>query len=279
MGRLDGKVAFITGGARGQGRAEALRFAREGAKIVAIDICGQIEGVPYPLASKADLDETVEQVRAAGGDIIAEVADVRDQDQLNAAVASGLSAFGHIDVVVANAGICGSEGNAWEISDGGWATMLDVNLTGVWRTIRAVVPSMIQSGRTGSIIITSSYTGLKGESQIAHYAATKHGVVGLMRSLAHELGPHNIRVNTLNPGNTESPMVVNDWGSSSLRPDLESPTRDDVLQTLNHLTLLDVGFMQVEDMANAALWLASDESRYVTGVVLPVDGGWYAKST
>lgn len=279
MGRLDNKVAFITGAARGQGRAHALRFAAEGAKIVGIDVCDQIPTVPYPLATKAELDETVELVRAAGGEMIGAVADVRNQEQLESAVGVAVAEFGGVDVLVANAGICSSDGCAWEIGDETWATMLDVNLTGVWRTVRAVAPAMIASGRGGSMVLTSSFTGIKGEPHIAHYSAAKHGVVGLMRSLAHELGPHRIRVNTINPGNTASPMVVNDWGNAMLCPDIENPSRADAEQTLKHLTLMDVGFMECEDMANAALWLASDESRYVTGITLSVDAGWYARST
>ncbi|HWD07419.1 MAG TPA: mycofactocin-coupled SDR family oxidoreductase [Amycolatopsis sp.] len=279
MGRLDGKVAFITGAARGQGRAHAVRFAQEGAKIIAIDVCDSLPTVPYPMPAKDDLDETARLVEAAGGEILTAVADVRDQAALDKAATDGVSAFGGIDILVANAGILNSEGNAWEISDRAWQELIDVNLTGVWRTIKAVVPRMLDTGRGGSLVLTSSYTGLKGEPQIAHYAAAKHGVMGLTRSLAHELGPHNIRVNSVNPGNTETGMVTNDFSFGLLRPDLEKPGRDDAAATLRQLTLLDVDFIQPEDIANAALWLASDEARYVTGIAIPVDAGWYAKST
>ncbi|MDJ0415364.1 mycofactocin-coupled SDR family oxidoreductase [Rhodococcus opacus] len=279
MGRIEGKVAFITGAARGQGRAHAVRFASEGADIVAIDICDAIEGVPYSLSTKDDLDETAHLVRKAGGRVITAVADVRNQGDLDNIVAEGISEFGGIDILIANAGILTSEGRAWEISDRAWNDILDVNLTGVWRSVKAVAPTMVERNQGGSIVLTSSYTGLKGEGYIAHYAAAKHGVVGLMRSLAHELGPYNIRVNTVNPGNTATGMVLNDFSFGLLRPDLTHPGRADAAETLKHLTLMDVDFIEPEDIANAALWLASDEARFVTGVTLPIDAGWYAKST
>lgn len=279
MGRVDGKVAFITGAARGQGRAHAVRLAQEGASIVGVDICGQIPGVPYSLATEEDLEETARLVERSGGRIVTSVADVRDAAALSAAVEEGLRAFDHINVLVANAGICSSEGAAWEISDDTWQQMLDINLTGVWHTVKAVTPTILRSGLPGSIVLTSSFTGLKGEPHIAHYAAAKHGVTGLMRSLAHELGPHNVRVNSVHPGNTETGMIMNDFGFGLLRPDLKKVQRDDAGQVLKQLTLMNVDFIQPEDIANAVLFLASDEARFITGVTLPVDAGWYAKST
>jgi len=277
MPRLDGKVALITGAARGQGRGHAVRFAEEGAAIIAIDACDTHHEVPYPLPTPGDLEETGRLVEAINGRVITAVADIRDQQALDAVVANGMAEFGRLDVVVANAGICTGGWSAWDMPDDSWQAMLDINLTGQWRTIKAAAPKIIDGRSGGSVILTSSFSGLRGEPFIAHYVAAKHGVVGLMRSLAHELGPHNIRVNTINPGNARTPMIDNDYGYKLMCPDLEQPGHDDMAKVLRRLTLLDVDFIEISDLANAALFLASDESRYITGVMLPVDAGWSAK--
>jgi (+)-trans-carveol dehydrogenase len=272
MGRVEGKVAFITGAARGQGRSHAVRLAEEGADIIAVDLCGQIDSVPYGMATPDDLAETAKLVEEQDRRIVAAQADVRDAGQLQAAVEEGLSQFGHIDIVSANAGIV-SYAPAADMDEQTWQDMLDVNLTGVWRTCKAVIPSMIEAGRGGSIILTSSTAGLKGMANIAHYVSAKHGVVGLARTLANELAPHMIRVNTVHPTSVDTPMVGNEATFQLFRPDLDNPTLDDMKELMLQMNALPVAFVDPRDISNAVLWLASDEARYVTGVALPVDAG------
>jgi SDR family mycofactocin-dependent oxidoreductase len=265
MARVEGKVALITGAARGQGRSHAVRLAEEGADIIAVDLCGQIDSVPYGMATPDDLAETAKLVEEQDRRIVAAQADVRDAGQLQAAVEEGLSQFGHIDIVSANAGIA-SFGPAHELDETAWRDMLDVNLTGVWRTCKAVIPSMIEAGRGGSMILTSSTAGLKGFAGGAgHYIAAKHGVVGLMRTLANELAPHMIRVNTVHPTGVSTDMVQNDFFTAWAE---QHPEIGAAMQNL-----LPVEMVEPRDISNAVLWLASDEARYVTGVTLPVDAG------
>lgn len=272
MGRVEGKVAFVTGAARGQGRAHAVRLAEEGADIVIVDACTEIDSVPYPLASETDLKETEALVAATGRRVLSRVADVRNQSQLDAVVADALEAFGHIDIVCANAGIVGFR-PTWELSDVEWRDMLDVNLTGVFHTIRAVVPDMIRGGRGGSIIMTSSVQAFLGSANIGHYNASKSGVVGLMRTLATELGPHGIRVNTVNPSAVETPMLHNEATFRVFGPDLDDPGPDDLWERSKDRNPMGIGWVAPEDMSSAVLFLASDESRFITGVALPVDAG------
>jgi (+)-trans-carveol dehydrogenase len=272
MGSLDGNVAFVTGAARGMGRAFCVRLAEEGADIVAVDIAAPIETVEYDLAADDDLEETARLVAEAGAGVLTCRADVRDLGQLEAAVVAALDRFGHLDVVCANAGIV-SHGLLSEMSEETWGQMIDINLSGVWRTVRATVPSMIERGRGGSIIFTSSAAGLKGFPVVGHYSAAKHGVVGLARSLAVELGEHNIRVNTVNPTVVETPMVFNEASYRSFVPDKENPTREDVIEVYRALNVLPVETIEPADVAAAVTWLASDESRYVTGVSIPIDAG------
>jgi (+)-trans-carveol dehydrogenase len=272
VGRLDGKVAFITGAARGQGRSHALRLAEEGADIVAVDVCDQIASVPYAMATPDDLAETARLVEEQDRRIVTMQADVRDLGQLQAAVEEGLSQFGHVDVVSANAGIA-SYGPAHELDEQTWRDMLDVNLTGVWHTCKAVIPSMIEAGNGGSVVLTSSGAGLKGSANIGHYVAAKHGVIGLMRTLANELAPHMIRVNAICPGVVDTDMVMNEATFGLFRPDLERPTLEDAREVFSMVHMLPVEWLDARDISNALLWFASDESRYVTGVALPVDAG------
>jgi (+)-trans-carveol dehydrogenase len=215
VGRVEGKVAFITGAARGQGRSHALRLAEEGADIIAVDICQDVATVPYGGATEADLAETVKQVEALDRRIVAQQADVRDLGALQRAVDEGLSQFGHIDVVCANAGIA-SFAPALELSEEVWQDVVDINLTGVWKTVKATAPSMVERGQGGSIILTSSIAGLIAFPNLAHYTAAKHGVTGLMRTLAVELAPQHIRVNSVHPTTVDTPMVSNEpvWGCS-----------------------------------------------------------------
>ena len=223
-----------------------------------------------------DAPLTVALVEKAGRRIVARQADVRDFAGLQAVVDEGLHTFGHLDVVCANAGIA-SFGPTWELSEQSWQDMIDINLTGVWHTIKATVPSMISAGRGGSIIITSSTAGLKGMANIAHYTAAKHGLVGLMRTLANEVAPHSIRVNTVHPTNVATDMILNDSTFHLFRPDIANPTQDDMIEAMSSLNALPVPWVESDDVANAALFLASDEARYITGVALPVDAGCVIK--
>jgi len=273
MGKLDGKVALITGGARGQGRSHALRLAGEGADIVTVDICRQIASVPYPMASSEDLAETVREVEALDRRIIAREADVRDSSALAAVVAQGLAEFGHIDILVANAGIV-TFSNKDASEDESFRDTLEVNLVGVWNTLHAVTPHMIERGQGGSVILTSSTQGLTGRGGdgsggTSGYAASKHGVVGLMRSFAAHLAPHMIRVNSVHPTGVATPMILNDYAAKMFGEDPHAASA--------MANLMPVDMVDPIDVSNAVLWLASDESRYVTGVTLPVDAGFAAR--
>lgn len=271
-GRLEGKVALVTGAARGIGRAQAVRFAQEGADIVALDVCGPIDTVLVPHSTPEDLDTTASLVREAGGRVHTEIVDVRDLAGMQAATDRGAARFGGLDVVCATAGIT-SRGMTVELDENAWRTMLDVNLTGVWHTCRAGAPHLIARG-AGSVILTSSIAGLRGLVGVAHYTAAKHGVVGLMRSLANELAPHHVRVNCVNPTNVDTPMIRNDIVSSAFRPDLDRPpTRAEFADAARSMNMLAVPWIDPIDVANAALFLASDEARYITAITLPVDAG------
>ncbi|ASW90682.1 mycofactocin-coupled SDR family oxidoreductase [Mycobacterium marseillense] len=271
-GRLKGKVALVTGAARGIGRAQAVRFAQEGADIVALDVCGPVDTVLIPPSTPADLDTTASLVSGAGGRVHTEIVDVRDLAAMQAATDRGAERFGGLDVVCATAGIT-SRGMAIELDENAWRTMLDVNLTGVWHTCRAGAPHLIERG-AGAMILTSSIAGLRGLVGVAHYTAAKHGVVGLMRSLANELAPHHVRVNCINPTNVDTPMIQNDIVSSAFRPDLDSPpTRAEFADAARSMNMLAVPWIDPVDVANAALFLASDEARYITAITLPVDAG------
>jgi SDR family mycofactocin-dependent oxidoreductase len=272
MARLDGKVAFITGAARGQGRSHALRLAEEGAEIIACDICEQIESVPYEMASEDDLQETVRMVEDLDQRIVSRKADVRDEGQLKAVVEEGLSELGRIDIVCANAGIA-SYAPAWELTEEQWQDMIDTNLTGVWETCKVAIPHMIERGEGGSIILTSSTAGIMGLANTAHYVAAKHGVVGLMKTLANELAPHMIRVNSIHPTVVDTPMVQNEGTYRLFRPDLENPTAEDAAEGFKSLNALPIPWVEARDISNAVLWLASDDARYVTGQQLKVDAG------
>ncbi|HEY3994893.1 MAG TPA: mycofactocin-coupled SDR family oxidoreductase [Mycobacterium sp.] len=271
-GRLTAKVALVTGAARGIGRAQAVRFAQEGADIVALDVCAPVDTVIIPHSTPADLDRTATLVTQAGARIHTEIVDVRDLTALQAAADRGADNFGGLDLVCATAGIT-SRGTALELGEDAWRTMLDVNLTGVWHTCRAAAPHLIARGG-GAMILTNSIAGLRGLIGVAHYTAAKHGVVGLMRSLANELAPHNIRVNCVHPTNVDTPMIQNDIVSSAFRPDLDRPpTRAEFAEAARTMNMLGVPWVDAVDVANAALFLASDEARYITAITLPVDAG------
>jgi len=271
-GRLKDKVAVITGAARGIGRAQAVRFAQEGADIVALDVCAPIDTVVIPHSTPADLDQTASLVSEAGARVHTEIVDVRDLPGVQAATDRGAERFGGVDIVCATAGIT-SRGPAVELDEHAWRTMIDVNLSGVWHTCRASAPHLIARG-AGAMILTNSIAGLRGLVGVAHYTAAKHGVVGLMRSLANELAPHNIRVNCIHPTNVDTPMIQNDAVSSAFRPDLDRPpTRAEFAEAAREMNMLAVPWIDPLDVANAALFLASDEARYITAITLPVDAG------
>ncbi|HEY3631132.1 MAG TPA: mycofactocin-coupled SDR family oxidoreductase [Jatrophihabitantaceae bacterium] len=272
MGRVDGKVAVITGAARGQGRSHAVRLAEEGASVALIDICAPIAQSPYPLASREDLEETRRMVLAAGGRAITRVADIRVQAELDGAIADTVAEFGRLDVVVENAGIVDYH-PLHEIPEDVFTTVVDVNLGGTWRTLKAVIPHLVAQAQGGSIILTSSVAGMKGMQHLGHYCATKHGIVGLMRVASLELAAHGIRVNTVNPGGVLTPMIDNDLTRMTFRPDLSAPTLADMGEVSKTLHSMGIPWLDPIDVSNAILFLASDEARYVTGVVFPVDAG------
>jgi SDR family mycofactocin-dependent oxidoreductase len=277
VGRMDGKVAFITGAARGQGRSHAVRLAEEGAEIIAVDVCQPVGSAPYEMSTSADLAETAKLVEELDRRIVAREADVRDLSRLEAVVQEGVSEFGHIDVVVANAGIV-SVAPTMEMDESMWQEMIDINLTGVWKTVKAAAAPMVERRQGGAVIITSSVAGLTGSANIGHYVAAKHGVVGLMRALTQELAPYMIRVNTVHPTTVNTQMVMSDYFFRLVRPDLENPTSADAAEVFTGLNSLPIPWVEPVDISNAVLWLASDEARYVTGVTLPVDAGFLQKT-
>ena len=277
MGLLEGKVAFITGAARGQGRAHAKALAAEGADIIAFDICDNMPEVAYPLGTREELQETCAAVESMGRRAVAVVGDVRSYDALAAGVEQGVGEQGRLDIVVANAGIAMmdplDEGSADRLQ-ASWDAVIGVNLTGVWNTVRATAPAMIRAGNGGSIILTCSTAGLKGLSAPGAlgnegYGASKHGVVGLMRQFAVELSPYLIRCNTVHPTAVATPMVQNEAMGRFLEafPDATSSLTN----------LMPVELLEPEDIADAVVFLASDKAKWITGVTLPVDAGFTVK--
>jgi (+)-trans-carveol dehydrogenase len=271
-GRVEGKVAFITGAARGQGRSHAVRLAQEGADIIAVDHCGDIDTTNYPMATEADLAETVRLVEALDRRIVASHADVRDVGSLKTAVDAGVAELGRLDIVSANAGIL-SNGQSHELSEDTWGQMIDINLSGVWRTAKVAIPHLIAGGRGGSIVLTSSVAGLRSYNGVSHYVSAKHGVVGLMKTLAQELAQYSIRVNTVNPTQVDTAMIQNESMYKLFSPDIAEPTREDFGRASGATILLPIEWAESIDVSNAVLFLASDEARYITGVALPIDGG------
>jgi SDR family mycofactocin-dependent oxidoreductase len=272
-GRVAGKVAFISGAARGQGRSHAVRLAQEGADIIAVDICGPIDNLAYDASTPADLAETADLVRALGRRIVTAEVDVRDFEALKAAVDDGVEQLGRLDIIVANAGI-GTFGNKLhKLPEKIWQDMIDVNLSGVWKTVKAGVPHILAGERGGSIVLTGSVGSHKALAYTGHYIAAKHGVMGLMRSFAVELGQHSIRVNSVHPSQVNTPMTMNDVTFRLFRPDLENPGPEDFAPFSQMTHTMPVPWVEAVDISNAVLFLACDESRYITGVSLPVDAG------
>jgi SDR family mycofactocin-dependent oxidoreductase len=267
-GRVSGKVALITGVARGQGRSHAVRLAGEGADIIGIDLGTDIKSIPYPLATPGDLEETVGLVAEAGGQMVAAQVDVRDPDALTGAVSDGVAQLGRLDIAVANAGVCTVQ--RWdEVTADIWDAVIGVNLTGTWNTCAASLPHLIDGGG-GSLILISSVAGLKGQPFLAPYVASKHGMVGIMRTLANELAAKRVRVNTIHPTGVDTPMLV---GMSGLTERIaSSPDTGSVF-----LNSLPVDVVAPADVSDAVLYLSSAESRFVTGLTLTVDAGSSAR--
>ncbi|MGH3638316.1 MAG: mycofactocin-coupled SDR family oxidoreductase [Mycobacterium sp.] len=273
MPRLEGKVALITGAARGQGRSHALRLADEGADIIALDVCRQIDTVPYPMADSDDLVTTVDLVKSRGRRVFAAEVDVRDLAGMEAAVAAAVSELGRLDVVVANAGTLNDTAPLWEFTERQFQDQIDVNLTGVWKTIKATVPFLLRQGEGGAVILISSISGLTVELNVGHYAASKHGVNGLMRTLSGELAPFGIRVNSINPTNVNTAMINNPRYNRLFAGGKDGATQHDALDALTAMHALPIPFLDPIDVSNAVLYLASDDGRFITGTTQVIDAG------
>jgi SDR family mycofactocin-dependent oxidoreductase len=273
MSRFEGRVALITGAARGQGRSHALRLAEEGADIIALDICRQIDTVPYPMADSDDLVTTVDLIKSRGRRVFAGEVDVRDLHGMEAAVAAGVSELGRLDIVVANAGTLNDTAPLWEITEQQFQDQIDVNLTGVWKTIKATVPTLLKQNEGGVIVLISSISGLTVELNVGHYAASKHGVNGLMRTLSGELAPFGIRVNSINPTNVNTTMINNPRYNRLFAGGKDGATQDDALDALIAMHALPVPFLDPIDVSNAVVYLASDDGRFVTGTTHVIDAG------
>jgi SDR family mycofactocin-dependent oxidoreductase len=266
-GALQGRVAFITGAARGQGRAHAIRLAREGADIIALDICAPVSGsITYAAATPEELAETVRAVEAEGRKILAREVDIRDDAALRQLVSDGVEQFGRLDIVVANAGVLGW-GRVWELTDEQWDAVIGVNLSGTWRSLRAVIPAMIEAGNGGSIVVVSSSAGLKATPGNGHYAAAKHGLVGLTNSLAIELGEFGIRVNSIHPYSVDTPMIEPDL---MMQIFAEHPH---YVHSFGPMLLQPNGFMEADEVSDVVVWLAGAGAGTLTGAQIPVDKG------
>ncbi len=268
---LDGKVALITGAAHGMGRSHAVELARCGVDTILVDLESDPPNARYPMGNAAELEETARMVEAEGRRAHVAVADVRDFAALEAAVAAGVMKLGRLDIVVANAGVVVQEQDVagWEVSEERWDFVVDIDLKGVWHTVKASAPWLVEAGNGGSIVLVSSTAGLKGMVEIPDYAAAKHGVVGLMKTFAQELAGAEVRVNAVHPGGVMTPMTTNEMMTSKLEasPELQS----------HFAGILPVEVMDPVDISNAVLFLASDAARYVTGISLPVDAGYAVK--
>ena len=276
MSDLTGKVAYITGVARGQGRSHAVALAKRGVRIVGIDICAPVGTAPYDMADENDLVETEKLIAEVGGESMLSVGDVRSLDTQIAAVTAAYERWGRMDIVLGNAGVC-TYGELSTMSVEKWQEMMDIDLTGVWMSARAAAGPMIEAGNGGSIIFTSSTAGLRNLNSIGHYVAAKHGVTGLAKAFANELAPHNIRVNSLHPSNCRTEMMLNTGVAKMFRPDLDSPTWEDAVDSYGTIHLLNTPWVEPEDVSNAIVFLVSEEARFITGAAIPVDAGMLAK--
>lgn len=269
MGTLDGKTIVISGAARGQGRSHALSIAGEGGNVIALDICGQIDGLSYPLASEEDMAATVAAVEEAGGGIVARTADVRDQDAIDAAVAAGVAEFGGIDGAVANAGLWDLGPTLWETTEELWGTVIDASLSGAWRLIKSVSPHLIER-RAGSVVVISSINGIEAADGYGSYVVAKHGLIGLTRQAAYELAKHNVRVNAIAPGAMDTRIWNNEMGYKLFGAE----TRADAINTVyGFAPLAGRSALPAQATSNAVVWLLSELADQVTGIVLPIDAG------
>jgi SDR family mycofactocin-dependent oxidoreductase len=275
---MDGKVVLVTGGARGQGRSHALTFADAGADIVMFDNCQvDVEFQTYPGGSPEQFEGTKREVEAKGRGCLAIQGDVRRLEDLQKAVAQALEAFGHIDVCLASAGVAFLGEKVGDMDPGNWQTTLDINLTGVFNTMKAVVNHMAER-RSGVIIATSSMGGRVAFQHSAHYNASKWGVIGLVKTVAAEYGPFGIRVNAVCPTNVNSPMIHNAGTYGLFAPELENPTWEDVKPRMSQFHTLPIAYVEPYDISNAMLFLASDDARFITGEALTVSAGWIAQN-
>ncbi len=279
MGSFEGKVAFITGAARGQGRSHAVALAREGADIVVCDWFGGLDTIRYPLPERADLEQTVKLVEAEGRRCLSAEADVRDLVALESLVAQATAEFGRIDIACANAGVASTSGQAvYEMSAESWRQVLDVDLTGVFNTIRAVGPGMVER-RYGRIIATASMMGRTGGPHVAGYASAKWGVIGLVKCAAHDFAQHGVTVNAIAPGNVDTPMIQNESIRRLMRPDLDHPTREDAAAAFERLHVIPIPWVEPEEITRAVLFLAAEEARGISGTVMSIDAGASARVT
>jgi SDR family mycofactocin-dependent oxidoreductase len=277
MKRLDGKVAFITGAARGQGREHALTLAREGADIIAFDICESVESAPPPAPSAVDLDDTMAQVEALGRQAVSARVDVRDEAELTETLNAAVHKLGRLDIVIANAGINAAASSCEQLDVAVFREVLDINLTGSFLTAKAAIPHLRAHGGGGSIVLINSVLGLKGVAGSVAYAASKHGGVALMTTLAVELAPHRIRVNSIHATNVATPMIHNDTMYRRFNPDLADPGLEDLVKPMMELNLLPVPWVEPADISEAVLYLVCESGRYVTGTTMVVDAGWLRK--
>jgi SDR family mycofactocin-dependent oxidoreductase len=273
MGELDGKVVFVSGAARGQGRSHAVTLARAGARIIGFDLCGQIDTVPFDMATPEDLALTKKLVTEAGGEMVAVEADVRDQAAVDAALAKGLDAFGRVDIVLGNAGIINNYVKTWQVEEADFRNVIEVNVIGVWHTIKAAVPRMIEQGEGGAIVLTGSTGSVSGIPNLSPYVASKHAVLGIMRTLAKELGRYKIRVNAVMPGNCNTPMFDNEGIHRLYVPDAEEFSMEAFLKRASAMSPMRNPYVEPEDISAAILWLVGPAGHLVTGITLPVDGG------
>ncbi|WP_219413748.1 mycofactocin-coupled SDR family oxidoreductase [Pseudonocardia nigra] len=273
MSRLKGKVALVTGAARGQGRSHVLRLASEGVHIIAIDRCASYDTVPYPMATPADLKNVAEEARALGVQVVSHQTDITNRAELTAAVDDARAQLGPIEIVVANAGIIQWGKKFWEWDDQSWDDTMDVNLRGAWHTCAAVAPSMIEAGRGGSIIVTASVAGLEASPGLLPYTVAKHGVIGLVRCMAAELGEYSIRVNAIAPSTVDTDMINNPSLFNLFRPDLEEPTREDTVEIFRSLVVLPRPWLEASEVSDMVAYLASDSARSITGTTIPIDLG------
>jgi SDR family mycofactocin-dependent oxidoreductase len=272
-GRFEGKTVIISGAAIGQGRSHAVHFAAEGANLVLFDICATLETVYHPMGSKSDLDQTLALVRDYGASALGLVADVRNWDQIRTIFDQAILEFGTVDVVVANAGIATHFQTMWETSEENFRDVIDINLVGAWHTLKAAAQTMLKGGTRGSIVVTGSGASIKAPANISSYVATKHALVGLVRSSARELAASGIRVNLVAPGNTSTTMLLSDEMFRLHLPGVEHPTQEMFEKVSAGRTPMQIPYVEPEDISHAVMFLASDEARYITGSILPVDGG------